>query len=198
MVERPGQPGRFRFGRPAFMGSAIYWKCLEAGCLPRNISCYCLADQDEVCEQQVGELPGAPMSSTSENLIAWGDCDGAGIIYYPKYFYFMDVAFQALLRKAGFNHHIIYEQFGARTPIVQADAKFIAPASFEDRLAVDAKIVHWGTKSFRVSYQGARDGAPIFEGSEARVWATVAPDGSITTVAIPLAFKDALSAIANG
>jgi YbgC/YbaW family acyl-CoA thioester hydrolase len=170
------------------------WKVLEVGRLPWNIGCYCLADQYEVCEQRDGELPGTPMSSTSENLITWGDCDSAGIIFYPKYFYFMDVAFQALLRKAGFNHHIIHEQFGARTPIVQADAKFIAPATFEDRLTVDAKIVHWGTKSFRVSYQGSRDGAPIFEGFETRVWATIATDGSITTAAIPLAFKDALSA----
>jgi YbgC/YbaW family acyl-CoA thioester hydrolase len=134
------------------------------------------------------------MSAASENLITWGDCDSAGIIYYPKYFYFMDVAFQTLLRKAGFNHHIIYEQFGARTPIVQAGAKFIAPVSFEDRLAVDAQVVHWGMKSFRVTYRGACDGAPIFEGSEARVWATVATDGTITTAAIPLAFRNALSA----
>jgi YbgC/YbaW family acyl-CoA thioester hydrolase len=135
------------------------------------------------------------MSAASENLIAWGDCDSAGIVYYPKYFYFMDVAFQALLRKAGFNHHILHEQFGARTPIVDASAKFIGPATFEDRLVVDAQVVHWGTKSFRVSYQGSRDGAPIFEGSETRVWATIATDGAITTAAIPTAFKNALSAV---
>jgi 4-hydroxybenzoyl-CoA thioesterase len=134
------------------------------------------------------------MSATSETLITWGDCDSAGIIYYPKYFYFMDVAFQALLRKAGFNHHIIHEQFGARTPIVQAGAKFIAPVSFDDRLVVVTQVVHWGTKSFRVTYQGARDGAPIFEGSETRVWATITTDGIVITAAIPLAFKNALSA----
>jgi 4-hydroxybenzoyl-CoA thioesterase len=148
-----------------------------------------------LCEQAGGELPGERMTA-SENMIAWGECDAAGIVYYPKYFHFMDVAFQALLRRAGFNHHVLHEQFGARVPIVEAGAKFIAPATFEDRLMVDAKIVHWGTKSFRVSYHGARDGTPIFEGSEARVWATIAPDGTITTAAIPLAFKNALSAAA--
>jgi len=136
--------------------------------------------------------------SASENLIAWGDCDAAGIIYYPKYFHFMDIAFQALLRKAGFNHHIIHDRFGARTPIVEVRAKFFGPATFEDRLVVDAHVVHWGMKSFRLDYQGVRDGAPIFEGSEARVWATIAPDGTITTAAIPLAFKKALLVAASG
>ncbi|HTS42573.1 MAG TPA: thioesterase family protein [Xanthobacteraceae bacterium] len=137
------------------------------------------------------------MPVKSENLIAWGDCDSAGIVYYPRFFHFMDIAFQNLMRKAGFGHRRLLEEFGVHVPIVDAGAKFISPASFEDRLTVDAEIVHWGTKSFRVQYRGARDGVAVFEGYEARVWATVAPDGSITTSAIPQPFKDALAAAGN-
>jgi len=134
------------------------------------------------------------MPATSENLIAWGDCDAAGIVYYPKYFHFMDVAFQALLRKAGFNHRLLLQQFGARVPLIDVSAKFVAPATFDDRVTVDAKIVHWGTKSFRVSYQGSREGAPVFEGFEVRVWATIDKDGTIKTAAIAPQFIAALSA----
>jgi acyl-CoA thioesterase FadM len=30
--------------------------------------------------------------------VAWGDCDEAGIVFYPNDFYWFDSAFQALLR----------------------------------------------------------------------------------------------------
>ena len=130
----------------------------------------------------------------SENLIAWGDCDSAGIVYYPRFFYFMDVAFQAMMREAGFSHHILVREYGVRVPIVEGNAKFIAPATFDDRLEVDAEVVHWGTTSFRVNYRGAARGAAVFEGYEARVWASIAPDGTAKTVAIAPQFKAAMSA----
>src|SRR5260221_9146879 len=134
------------------------------------------------------------MQIASENVIAWGECDAAGIVYYPRFFNFMDITFQALLRKADLNHHILLEKFGARVPIIDANAKFLSPATFEDRLVVQAEIAHWGTKSFRVNYQGSREGVPIFEGHEVRVWATVASDGTIKTAPILPQFKAALSA----
>ena len=134
------------------------------------------------------------MPIASENLIAWGDCDAAGIVYYPRFFNFMDIAFQALLRKAVLDHLRLFEKFGARVPIVDANAKFLSPATFEDRLLVYAEIAHWGTKSFRVNYQGSCEGVPVFEGHEVRVWATVAPDGTIKTAPIAPPFKTALLA----
>jgi YbgC/YbaW family acyl-CoA thioester hydrolase len=134
------------------------------------------------------------MPAISENLIAWGDCDAAGIVYYPKFFHFMDIAFQTLMRKAGFSHHILFDQYGVRVPIIETRAKFIAPTTFDDRLMVEAEVVHWGNTSFRVNYQGAREGKAIFEGYEARVWAKIAVDGGVTTTPIAEAFKTALTA----
>ena len=40
------------------------------------------------------------MASQLDVRIVWGDCDEQGIVFYPKYFYWMDSAFQALLRDA--------------------------------------------------------------------------------------------------
>ena len=134
------------------------------------------------------------MPVKSGTLIAWGDCDSAGIVYYPRYFHWMDVAFQTLLRKAGFSHRVLTQEFGVHVPIFDAGAKFIGPATYDDRLAVEAEVVHWGNTSFRVSYRGARDDTPVFEGYEARVWAKFAPDGAITTTPIAAKFKVALTA----
>jgi len=137
------------------------------------------------------------MSVKSESIIAWGECDAAGIVYYPRYFNFMDVAFQALMRKAGFSHHRLRNEFKVSVPIVDTAAKFISPASFEDKLVVEADIVHWGTKSFRVNYLGSREGVPVFEGHEVRVWASIAPDGGIKTGTIAAEFRTAMAAAAG-
>ena len=138
------------------------------------------------------------MPLKSENLIAWGECDAAGIVYYPRYFNFMDIAFQALMRKAGFSHHRLMNEFHVSVPIVDTAAKFISPASFEEKLVVEADIPHWGTKSFRVDYRGSREGVPVFEGHEVRVWASISPAGDVTSKAIAPEFRTAMAAAAAG
>ena len=47
-------------------------------------------------------VPGAPVARLAMTL-RWGDCDPAGIIYYPTYYRWMDAASWALLAQAGFD-----------------------------------------------------------------------------------------------
>lgn len=105
------------------------------------------------------------MSPTMTVQIAWGDCDEQGIVHYPNYFYWMDSAFQALLRKAGLSLRAIRENFGAiGIPLVEANARFHASATHEDALAIQAQVSHWGRTSFRVSYTAFRAKEIVFEG----------------------------------
>lgn len=125
--------------------------------------------------------------------IAWGDCDEQGIVFYPNYFYWMDSAFQALLRRAGLSLRIIRGELGAiGLPLIEAKAHFLNAASYEDALAIDAAVSHWGRTSFRVSYQARRNGELVFEGEEARVWAVRRPDNTVGAAPIPARFRDLL------
>jgi YbgC/YbaW family acyl-CoA thioester hydrolase len=125
--------------------------------------------------------------------IAWGDCDEQGIVYYPNYFYWMDSAFQALLRNAGLSLRVIRERLGAvGLPLVEASARFHAAATHEDALAIKAQVTHWGRTSFRVSYTALRNGELVFEGIEARVWVVRRGDDSIAPAPIPAEFRAAL------
>ena len=63
---------------------------------------------------------------------------------------------------------------------------------------VEADIAHWGTKSFRVNYLGSREGTPVFEGHEVRVWAAISPAGEITTAVIAPEFRAAMTNAAAG
>ena len=62
--------------------------------------------------------------------IVWGDRDEQGIVFYPKYFHWMDSAFQALLNDAGQSLRAMREGYGiVGIPIVDANARFLASAT---------------------------------------------------------------------
>jgi 4-hydroxybenzoyl-CoA thioesterase len=135
------------------------------------------------------------IGSQLEVRIVWGDCDEQGIVFYPKYFYWMDSAFQALLRDAGQSVRSMREGFDiVGIPIVEANARFLASATHEEILRIEAGIRHWGTTSLRAEYKGFCGDRPIFEGYEARVWLGRASNGRPAAVTIPEAFKNAFAA----
>jgi YbgC/YbaW family acyl-CoA thioester hydrolase len=135
------------------------------------------------------------MVSQLEVRIVWGDCDEQGIAFYPKYFYWMDSAFQALLRDAGQSVRAMREGFGiVGIPIVEANARFLSSATHEEILRIEAGIRHWGKTSLRAEYKGFCGDRPIFEGFEARVWLGRASNGRPVPAAIPEAFKNAFGA----
>ena len=102
-----------------------------------------------------------------DTMIQWGDCDEQGIVFYPRYFYWMDCAFHGLLRSVGLNQRKLRDKFGVLgTPLVKATATFASPATYDQRLAVEAKVMKWGGGSFEVAYRGLSDGRTIFEGNE--------------------------------
>ena len=126
--------------------------------------------------------------------VAWGDCDEAGIVYYPNYYYWMDSAFQALLRQRSLSQRIIRERFGALgTPIVESGAKFLSPLRYDDMLSVQTRIAKWSERSFRVEFRGFADGMAVFEGFEARVWAISGEAGGMQAAPVPTTFRNMMS-----
>jgi 4-hydroxybenzoyl-CoA thioesterase len=132
------------------------------------------------------------MQVVHETIIQWGDCDEQGIVFYPRYFYWMDCAFHGLLWNSGWNQRKLRSRFGVLgTPLVKATATFAAPASYDQRLAVEAEVVRWGSGSFEIAYRGLSDDLPIFEGNEVRVWLMPGLDKA-HAVPVPDEFRSAL------
>ena len=102
--------------------------------------------------------------------VHWGDCDPAGIIFYPTYFRWMDSATWAFLESVGFDAKRMRREHRAM-PLVSAECQFLAPAEHGDRCEVRSRIGRFGGKSFVVLHEIARhDGALLAKGSETRVW----------------------------
>lgn len=112
--------------------------------------------------------------------IEWGDCDEAGIVFYPNYFYWLDGAFQRLLRSHGLSQRTLRSRFGAVTPIIQAHCDFKAPARYDDVLDIDVAIEADGARRFRADYHLSSSGKTIGIGHEIRAWVRVDAGGSMT------------------
>ncbi len=111
--------------------------------------------------------------------IEWGDCDEAGIVFYPNYFYWFDCAFQRLLRARGLSQRELRRRFRAVTPIVKADAEFAAPARYDDELEIAVTVAAEGERRFRVGYVLRSNDRTIAVGYELRAFARVSEDGTL-------------------
>ena len=122
--------------------------------------------------------------------VDWGDCDPAGIVFYPNFYRWMDKGFWLLFGSKGLTLGTLrdrYKTLGG--PLVDTGATFIQPVQPGDILNVNSLVQHWGTKSFRIEYKFARQALPVATGFEVRVWGALETDGSITSSAIPQEVK---------
>ena len=111
--------------------------------------------------------------SRRQFTIEWGHCDPAGIVYNPRFFEFFDwgtwILFEAAL---GVKPHELGKTFGIMgIPLVDAGAKFFAPARFGDVVELTSQVSEFRRSSFDVAHRLIVRGAVAVEGTETRVWA---------------------------
>lgn len=99
---------------------------------------------------------------------SFGDCDPAGIVFYPNIFRWMDGGFHHLLRAHG-GHSLICEKLGAvGLGLMSATADFLAPIHDGDTLELAIHISKWSTKTISLDYCGRVGQKTAFTGKEVR------------------------------
>lgn len=121
--------------------------------------------------------------------IVWGDCDPAGIVFYPRYFEIFDASTTALFERAlgmtKFQFLKHYDFVGY--PMVDTRAKFAIPTRFGDDVVVESTISELRRSSFDIHHRLTKDGALAVEGFETRVWVGRDPANpdKIKSLAVP-------------
>lgn len=104
--------------------------------------------------------------------IEWGDCDPAGIVFYPRFFAIFDAATAALFERAlgmtKFDFLKLYNCAGI--PLVDTRARFLIPAKYGDDLVVESMVKEFRRSSFDVEHRLLKGGELAAEGLETRVW----------------------------
>jgi len=121
--------------------------------------------------------------------IEWGDCDPAGIVYFPRYVEYFDVCTAHLFEAAlGVNKHQMLESFGmAGFPMVDLNVRFMIPSVFGDDVTVESAVAEFGRTSFKVRHRLLRGEDLAVEAQETRVWTAYDPaqPGKLKSVPVP-------------
>ncbi|NKC32140.1 acyl-CoA thioesterase [Falsiroseomonas selenitidurans] len=125
-------------------------------------------------------------------VIEWGDCDPAGIVFYPRYFAHFDACTALLFQQAlGETQAAWAARHGViGIPMVDTRAQFTTPCTFGDQVVVESRVAAFRRSSFQVEHRLLRaDGVLAVEAWETRVWAARHPDdpARIRGVAVPAA-----------
>lgn len=132
--------------------------------------------------------------------VEFGDCDPAGIVYFPNYFRWLDQATHALCEAAGYSLAEIEARHGwLGFPLVEAGSRFRSPASVGDRLRIETRIKAWQERFFELEYRIHRDNLLLVEGWQTRFIGVVdaGRGGKLTTLVLPGHFREAVAALAG-
>ncbi len=100
--------------------------------------------------------------------ISFGDCDPAGIVFYPNTYRWFDRLFHEWLRQFG-GHAVICKQLEAiGTGLLEACAQFHSPMRDGDVLTLHLTIDQWNRKTLRLRYEGLVDSTLCVTGHEVR------------------------------
>ncbi len=105
--------------------------------------------------------------------IEWGDCDAAGIVFFPRYFAFFDASTAKLLEKATGMKKIAWTKtYGiVGIPMVDTGAKFIVPSRYGDVIVIETRATDVRRSSFDVAHRVFKGETLAIEAHETRVWA---------------------------
>lgn len=116
--------------------------------------------------------------------VEFGDCDPAGIVWFPNFFRWIDAASRHFFIRCGVPR---WEETAKTlgvigTPIVDTKSRFLKTATYGDVLDIAVSVSEWRTKSFVQTYRITRANAAgesdlIMECEEVRIFAARREDG---------------------
>ncbi len=140
-------------------------------------------------------------TNTRELTVEWGQCDPAGIVFYPRYFEMFDASTAFLFAAAlGMTKREMLARFDAvGFPMVDTRAKFHIPSAFGDTVRIESTVTGFRRSSFEVAHRILKGEALAVEGFETRVWVGRHPEDAarIKAQPIPGEIVAALSATAR-
>lgn len=138
----------------------------------------------------MNELPARSHRTVVQTVnVEFGDCDPAGIVWFPNFFRWIDAASRNFFVKCGVPPwHETEKTLGVLgTPLVDTHSKFVKTASYGDSLQLHVSVTEWRDRSFVQTYRIMRGDDLIMACEEVRIFAARRTDGKngIRAVAIP-------------
>ena len=120
--------------------------------------------------------------------VTFGDCDPAGIVFFPNYCKWMDASSLNFFMQNGMPpwRELTRTRGIIGTPLLEINTKFMKPSSYGDRLQVYSTITEWREKTFIFKHVVKRGEDVLCEGTEVRCFTIKHPDDPDRIKAIPV------------
>jgi len=121
--------------------------------------------------------------------VMFGDCDPAGIVFFPNFSKWMDAASLNFFVRCGVPPwRELQKTTGIiGTPLLEIHTKFMKPATYGERLQVHTCVAEWREKVFIHRHRVMRGDDLLCEGTETRAFCVHHPDdpGRIKAIPVP-------------
>lgn len=119
--------------------------------------------------------------------VQFGDCDPAGIVFFPNYSRWMDAAVHHYFLQCGLPPWRDMPELPGciGAPLLEIHTKFHKPSTYAQRLQIHSTVEQWRGKVFVMQHRVMRDDVLLCEGSETRALCVLTPSGALKAVTVP-------------
>ena len=120
--------------------------------------------------------------------VQFGDCDPAGIVFFPNFSRWMDEASLAFFMACGVPpwRELVKTRGIIGTPLLEIHTRFMRPATYGETIEVQTTVEEWMTKTFRHRHVVRRGDTVLCEGTELRAFCIKDPQDPERIKAIPV------------
>lgn len=106
--------------------------------------------------------------STTSLRVRYAETDQMGVAWHGQYFAWFEVGRTDLLRDLGCTYREL-EEDGLRLPVIEASARYLQPARYDDVLEIRTRLATLGGARLVFDYEVRREGleGPLATGSTA-------------------------------
>jgi 4-hydroxybenzoyl-CoA thioesterase len=121
-------------------------------------------------------------------VVRFGDCDPAGIVFFPNFSRWMDEASLEFFMACGIPpwRELVKTRGIVGTPLLEIHTKFFRPATYGETIAVHTCVEEWQAKTFRHRHRVLRGDTLLCEGTEVRAFVQRDPADPDRLRAIPV------------
>ena len=127
-------------------------------------------------------------TTTHRVTVQFGDCDPAGIVFYPNFQRWIDAASLSFFAQCGVPPWRETEK--ARgivgTPLLEISTRFVTAATYPDELVIETSVESWKAKVFTQLHRVMRGDTLICEGRETRAFVVRDAENRDRLRAIPI------------
>lgn len=125
--------------------------------------------------------------NTVERQIMWGDLDSLGIVFYPRYYEWIDGAAHLFFDSLGLPMDRLWQQRGLLFGLVETSCGYRRPGRYHDRIRITTSLEDLGAKTLVLRHlitQAAGDTVMV-EGREKRICLDVSDPLHFKAVDLP-------------